>query len=513
MNGKCNLLKPVDSITGTFFMFSQYSQDLTEAYTKQDSYRSVPSKSVCLNLNVSKYNSKTLGEVFQNYYENACTRLRIEEKGWTPSYAAVLLWRTLEKFGLITKETKTEKGATMTYYPEIQHIDDINIYSYNQGEDGIGFNEVYCYVPNDARKTLYPCEEQHYGSAYKNADAYIIGWSGEPYNGLSYTTVWPTGDSSFSYEARGWVPSCVYSANTSLTQERLSGAIAQEDEKFDINAVIVLYDIVSKTADGGSQVKYCNIPMGIYFTGKPDEEGKLTNVIEKYVQHPDIYNQGTSWGLRICSRFMCVPNRVEFKSNETQTYNDIDDLTGVMSAFADSASLMNEAMVTNSQVLETLRSHLANFKNYQTNVPYIRPIGEDNYWFINGKNTGVKVNSTIINNIYNEGTDKDIPTAVDNGFIPGIFTGAEYGGMNSFYITLDNLQKFYNQLSKESGAVTISSVIDLIERYGLQYTLENVNNQGTKLRFSKKNELTDTFNDVTIPIGVDYLNDSTFVQS
>ena len=173
---------------------------------------------------------------------------------------------------------------------------------------------------------------------------------------------------------------------------------------------------------------------------------------------------------------------------------------------------MNEAMVTNSQVLETLRSHLANFKNYQTNVPYIRPIGEDNYWFINGKNTGVKVNSTIINNINNEGTDKDIPTAVDNGFIPGIFTGAEYGGMNSFYITLDNLQKFYNQLSKESGAVTISSVIDLIERYGLQYTLENVNNQGTKLRFSKKNELTDTFNDVTIPIGVDYLNDSTFVQ-
>ena len=512
MNGKCNLLKPVDSVTGTFFMFSQYSQDLTEAYTKQDTYRCVPSKSVCLNLILTeKHTAKYLGEIFQNYYENACARLRIEEDQWTPSYAAVLLWRTMEKFGLITKTTKTESGATMTYYPEVQHIDDINIYSYNQGEDGIGFNEVYCYVPNDAKKTFYPCEEQHYGSAYKNAEAYIVGWTGEPYNGLSYTTAWPDGDGTFSYEARGWVPSYVYSTNTSLTQERLSGTVAQDDEKFDINAVVVLYDIVSKTTDGESQIKYCNVPMGIYFTGTPNEN-ELTNTIEKWVQHPDIYNQGTSWGLRICSRFMCVPNRVEFKSNETQTYNDLDDLTGVMSAFADSASLMNEAIVTNSQVLETLRSHLASFKNYQTNIPYIRPIGDENYWFINGKNTGVKVNSTIINNIYNQGTSETIPKAVDNGFIPGIFTGAEYGNMTSQYITLDNLQKFYNQLTKESGTVTTNSVIDLISQYCFQYGLTSINNQGTKLRFTKKNKTTDTYNDITIPIGVDYLNSTTFTQ-
>ena len=34
--GKCNLLKPVESLTGTFFMFSQYTQDLTKQYTQCD---------------------------------------------------------------------------------------------------------------------------------------------------------------------------------------------------------------------------------------------------------------------------------------------------------------------------------------------------------------------------------------------------------------------------------------------------------------------------------------------
>ena len=96
--------------------------------------------------------------------------------------------------------------------------------------------------------------------------------------------------------------------------------------------------------------------------------------------------------------------------------------------------------------------------------------------------------------------------------MPGIFTGAEDGNMTSQYITLDNLQKFYNQLTKESGTVTTSSVIDLISQYGFQYGLTSINNQGTKLRFTKKNKTTDTYNDITIPIGVDYLNSTTFTQ-
>ena len=48
--GKCSLLKPVDNLTGTFFLFSQYAQDLTKQYSNPDSYRCVPSKFIAMNL-------------------------------------------------------------------------------------------------------------------------------------------------------------------------------------------------------------------------------------------------------------------------------------------------------------------------------------------------------------------------------------------------------------------------------------------------------------------------------
>ena len=50
--GKCNLLKRVDSLTGTFFMFSQYTQDLTKQYTQCDKWRCIPSKFAALHLNI-----------------------------------------------------------------------------------------------------------------------------------------------------------------------------------------------------------------------------------------------------------------------------------------------------------------------------------------------------------------------------------------------------------------------------------------------------------------------------
>jgi hypothetical protein len=34
--------------------------------------------------------------------------------------------------------------------PNIKYIGDINIYS-NQEVDGMSYNEIYCYIPNDAK--------------------------------------------------------------------------------------------------------------------------------------------------------------------------------------------------------------------------------------------------------------------------------------------------------------------------------------------------------------------------
>jgi hypothetical protein len=173
--GKCSLLKPVDSLTGTFFLFSQYAQDLTKQYSNQDEYRCVPSKYIALDLDFSgivgsgyvstevsteepeemaekRKRARALGEIFQNYYENSCAFLRAQmenemEYSWQPEYARTLLFQTLEKYGLIRFENtilNESKQVISGVSKQIQYIGDINIYSHNNDEDGIGYNEIYC---------------------------------------------------------------------------------------------------------------------------------------------------------------------------------------------------------------------------------------------------------------------------------------------------------------------------------------------------------------------------------
>ena len=74
IQGKCNLLKPVNNLTGTFFSFSQYAQDLTNQYVNPDSYRCLPRKYIAMDLDYSVIDGedisergKKLGNIFQNY--------------------------------------------------------------------------------------------------------------------------------------------------------------------------------------------------------------------------------------------------------------------------------------------------------------------------------------------------------------------------------------------------------------------------------------------------------------
>lgn len=99
--GKCNLLKPLSSNNGNFFMFSQYSEDLTIEYTQKDTARVVPSKFIALNLNTNGLNDNTISEIFQNYYENHCCYWRGKE-GYEKSYSWELLLQTLENFNMIS---------------------------------------------------------------------------------------------------------------------------------------------------------------------------------------------------------------------------------------------------------------------------------------------------------------------------------------------------------------------------------------------------------------------------
>lgn len=382
---KCNLLKPVDNLTGNIFLFSQYAQDLTKQYANPDSYRCVPSKYIALNLDFEHLTGvnqtqeefdRLLGNVFQNYFENACTFLRNQYKQseynnyWNPEYTRTLLFQTLEKYQLIkttnlrnseedtgerTDGTTSEGfGAISGVSDNIQHIGDINVYSYNDNEDGVGYSEIYCYIPNEAKCMDYQLLSVPRETAYKYPVAnpqQILGYNLESdpyllYNGLN-SLVWKdgeggaqgmapyfvdriNGDSCYGIgvldtENYVLVPACLSNQPDSDDNERKINVGTEEEpvykaiDKFDVNAIVLLYDIVSKGTNGDI-VLARNIPLGIYFTGQrvlgstsESASTEMTNKIIKYVDSGQIYNQGTSYGLRVCTRFLNEPNSTTIK--------------------------------------------------------------------------------------------------------------------------------------------------------------------------------------------------------
>lgn len=392
---KCNLLKPVDNLTGNIFLFSQYAQDLTKQYSNPDSYRCVPSKYIALNLDFEHLSGENqtqeefdrlLGNVFQNYFENACTFLRSKYKQseynnyWNPEYTRTLLFQTLEKYQLIkttnlrnssedtgerTDGTTSEGfGAISGVTDNIQHIGDINVYSYNDNEDGVGYSEIYCYIPNEAKCMDYQLLSVARETAYeypipsvinpnlRNSPVVqqIMGYNLESdpyllYNGLN-SLIWKDGENGeqglapyFVDRINGkscygvgvldtdnyvLVPACLSNQLDSDDHERKINVGTEEEpvykaiDKFDVNAIVLLYDIVSKGTNGDI-VLARNIPLGIYFTGQrvlgSDESSttEMTNKIIKYVDSGQIYNQGTSYGLRICTRFLNEPNSTTVK--------------------------------------------------------------------------------------------------------------------------------------------------------------------------------------------------------
>lgn len=404
--GKCNLLKPVDNLTGTFFMFSQYAQDLTKQYTQSSSYRCVPSKYVAMDLDLSGLGSTPavrLGEILQDYFENACTvwRAQLSSNGddMSPEHTRTLLFQTLQKYGLMAAtESTTMDGDDIIsgVSRQIQHIGDINVYSYDTNEDGVGYNEVYVYIPNDAAATDYTLNAaariQDPQVAYTSD--YISGYEGQAsYNGLTwlvdgYTDTFtisgsPTDAYGLAHYSDGaddkstLVPYC-------LENEVSSDTVRTAVDSFEINAVIVLYDIMSH-----EQTLYKNVPMGMYFTGKPDGDPVvMSNVVNKFTSNATIYNQGTAYGLRVCSRFTFDPNSTEVISSEASSNDALAEIMPVIGKFNEAIECMTEVVQGQAAMSTAFNNHLAQFRNNKVNVPYVRRVGDKKYWFVNGKNTG-----------------------------------------------------------------------------------------------------------------------------
>ena len=55
----------------------------------------------------------------------------------------------------------------------------------------------------------------------------------------------------------------------------------------------------------------------------------------------------------------------------------------------DAVSEVRRSTIDTMKVVQSIKDSVAMFKNYRTNVPYIRNVDGQPMWFVNGRNTGV----------------------------------------------------------------------------------------------------------------------------
>lgn len=353
----CNIFKQLTNTSGTFLTFSQYLEDMTKHNTLHENYHVVPSKFVCLDIDLNKtqldLDNESLVLVFQNYFENACAILKgSNSRNYNPNDSKNLFWRSLIDTGII--------GTDLT---EVKYVGDINIYSYDTvGE--MGYSEIYCHIPNEAQCYRHDLTISGDGLTFASG-GYIQGYEysdlgdwGKINNPITYTLY----DHEFNWNKS--VIAC---------------------DKFNVNAIVVMYDVINKS---NNDVLFREIPMGIYFTGCIIEESNgnkyIGNSITKYISNSTIYGAGTSYGLRICSRYINTETNLKL-SRVTVNNEEYSELTQVLAQISRSQNKMDEILDKAYISNQNYKDLLAIFKNSRTNVPYIKNIDGVNYWFVNGK--------------------------------------------------------------------------------------------------------------------------------
>ena len=168
----------------------------------------------------------------------------------------------------------------------------------------------------------------------------------------------------------------------------------EDEDKFSFNCIIVCYSYQNMTTKEIDDT--VEIPMGIYFTGYDSEKQDFANEFTKYVKNLEIYNQGTSYTLRICMRTIAsqateqgseIVNIIS-ASNTGEWVNEYEQL---MCKFDETNDTLEKALETYANLNENILTNLQIFRDGKTNVPYIVTVGEYKYWFVNGVNTGAKV--------------------------------------------------------------------------------------------------------------------------
>lgn len=400
----CNLFNKLENNSGNFLMFSQYVEDLTRHNTNGDDWKIVPSKFIALNIEYSKLDKyftidnlketidKTNSEIevepaevetaedmnielpklFQNYYENACAFGKSKRglgEEWTSSNAKHLFWYTMFNSNLLTEVTEvSENDGEIKYIKEIVYTGDINMHSYNT-HDGMGYGEIYCYIPANATKNSHPVLSSTNTTVVVNPDEYLMGFT---------TNDFLIGDYSKNYYYNE-----TYNIDLDTKKEFT-------DEIYTFNTIIVMYSIYSKENNTWKEM-HSNIPMGIYLTGKFNDT-ELSNTVTKHVTTS--LDSGTSYGLRICTRFSATANAGKILT-DTNTVSDINynNICQLMTKMNENLSKMFEVTKSNISNTQGYKDLLSIIKNNRTNVPYVKTINNKDYWFVNGRLVSSNISS------------------------------------------------------------------------------------------------------------------------
>lgn len=393
----CNLFNDFNNASGNFMLFSQYVEDITKGYTNGDNYKVVPTKFVALNIdyanseiinNIGKPFNNAVPKYFQNCFENGCAILRSDDEiDWDANVSRNLFWNAMYAAGLITLENYGTEESNTYYVPEIMHYGDISMHSYNEHQ-GMGYGEIYCYIPTSAEqvKCKVNVSANMNDRVFKqNTNTTAEGYDTEYIDHISYPQSFYYGqDFVLGFE------------DDSI--ERLTPSNAT---KYNINTIVVLYSVFNKLNDRWYPI-YSEIPLGMYVTGMFDENNKLTNTITKYVSTS--YGSGTSYGLRICTRFTATPNGAILSTSDL----NVDDssytnLCQLMTGMAENLAKMLEISSNNNSTIQSYKETLSVIKNNRTNVPYVREVNGKDYWFVNGKLvSSVMYDDTCCNEIAND---------------------------------------------------------------------------------------------------------------
>lgn len=155
---------------------------------------------------------------------------------------------------------------------------------------------------------------------------------------------------------------------------------AQYEDKsyFEFNSLVIFYDIYTVE----NEKIFSDIPLGIYITQS------LEKVIKWSENSEYLYGTGTAYTLRLSSRFI---TGTSFETNIIDDSSEEVSYSQYLKNLGNSFSILSKKINEDIEKMYTDQNKIfySLIKNNRINTPYVLSILGTDYWFINGRNTGV----------------------------------------------------------------------------------------------------------------------------